>query len=49
MKEVKHIGLILDGNRRWAKEKGKMPWDGHKAGFDKLQDLMKWAKALAAS
>ncbi len=42
----KHIGLILDGNRRWAKEKGKMPWDGHKAGFDKLKELFKWAQEI---
>ena len=42
----KHIGIILDGNRRWARQKGKMPWDGHRAGFDKLKDLFKWAKEL---
>lgn len=41
-----HIGLILDGNRRWARNKGKMPWDGHRAGFDKLKDLFKWGKEL---
>jgi len=42
----KHIAFILDGNRRWAKEKGLMPWEGHKAGFDKLKDLSRWAKEL---
>ncbi len=42
----KHIGIILDGNRRWAKEKGRFAWDGHKAGFDKLSDLFKWAREL---
>jgi tritrans,polycis-undecaprenyl-diphosphate synthase [geranylgeranyl-diphosphate specific] len=42
----KHIGIILDGNRRWARQKGKMPWDGHKAGFNKLKDLFKWVKEL---
>lgn len=41
-----HIGIILDGNRRWAKSKGMMPWDGHKAGFDKLKNLFKWSKEL---
>ena len=44
--EPKHIALILDGNRRWAKARGKMSWDGHKAGFDKLKDLFKWAQEL---
>lgn len=42
----KHIAIILDGNRRWAKEKGIMPWEGHKAGFDRLKDLFKWIKEL---
>ena len=39
-----HIGIILDGNRRWARSKNLMPWDGHKAGFDKLKDLFEAAK-----
>jgi len=42
----RHIGIILDGNRRWARQRGKMPWDGHNAGFDKLKQLFKWAKEL---
>ena len=42
----KHVALILDGNRRWARAKGKMPWEGHKAGFDRLKDLFKWARDL---
>lgn len=46
IKQPKHIGIILDGNRRWAKEKGKMPWDGHRAGFDKLNELFGWAREL---
>ena len=28
----KHIGIILDGNRRWAKQKGLKPWEGHEKG-----------------
>jgi tritrans,polycis-undecaprenyl-diphosphate synthase [geranylgeranyl-diphosphate specific] len=42
----KHIGIILDGNRRWARQRGKLPWDGHRAGFDKLKELFKWLKEL---
>ncbi|MBN2112257.1 di-trans,poly-cis-decaprenylcistransferase [Candidatus Woesearchaeota archaeon] len=42
----KHIGIILDGNRRWARQRGKMPWDGHRAGFNKLKDLFKWVKEI---
>lgn len=32
----RHIGVILDGNRRWAKEHGKTSLEGHKAGYDAL-------------
>ena len=42
----KHVGLILDGNRRWARLRSLMPWDGHQAGFDKLKKLFQWAKEL---
>ena len=27
-----HVAIIPDGNRRWAKEKGLAPWEGHEAG-----------------
>ncbi len=30
---LNHIAIIADGNRRWAKEKGLNPIDGHKKGF----------------
>jgi tritrans,polycis-undecaprenyl-diphosphate synthase [geranylgeranyl-diphosphate specific] len=40
----KHIGVILDGNRRWAIEHGYMKWYGHKIGARKLRNLIKWAK-----
>ncbi len=42
----KHIGIILDGNRRWARSRGLNPWGGHEAGFKKLKDLFKFAKEL---
>ena len=29
----KHLGLILDGNRRWARENGLPVYEGHKAGY----------------
>lgn len=29
----KHIGIIMDGNRRWAKERGLTTKDGHKEGL----------------
>ncbi|MBU0461244.1 MAG: di-trans,poly-cis-decaprenylcistransferase [Nanoarchaeota archaeon] len=39
-----HVGIILDGNRRWAKARGLQPWQGHDAGakaFKKLLNEMK--------
>lgn len=33
----KHIGFILDGNRRWAEEHGKSSLEGHRAGYQALK------------
>ncbi|MFF4156524.1 isoprenyl transferase [Streptomyces sp. NPDC001678] len=38
----KHIGVILDGNRRWARADGRTPEQGHQAGADKISDLLGW-------
>ena len=32
----RHVGIILDGNRRWAKGVGKSTAGGHQAGADKI-------------
>jgi len=37
------IGVIVDGNRRWAKDKGLPTLEGHRTGFNKLQDLIDWS------
>jgi undecaprenyl diphosphate synthase len=34
-----HIAIIMDGNRRWAAENGKVSMEGHKAGVDTLKRL----------
>jgi undecaprenyl diphosphate synthase len=39
----RHIAIIPDGNRRWAKEKDLQPWEGHGAGAEKLEQLARWA------
>jgi len=31
-----HIGFIVDGNRRWAKEHGLPTFQGHEVGFNKV-------------
>jgi short-chain Z-isoprenyl diphosphate synthase len=38
----KHVGVILDGNRRWAKSVGATSKEGHQAGADKIEDLLHW-------
>ena len=38
----KHIGVILDGNRRWARASGGTTEQGHKAGASKIQELLGW-------
>jgi len=41
-----HIGIILDGNRRFAKGLNKKPGEGHEAGAKKIEELLDWAKEL---
>ena len=39
-----HIAIIPDGNRRWAKEKGLPPFEGHKKGMAIIEDIAREAK-----
>lgn len=36
-----HLGIIIDGNGRWAKERGLTRSMGHKAGFENLEKMIK--------
>ena len=38
-----HLGLILDGNRRWAKEHGVSKIEGHRQGYSVLKEVTKAA------
>ncbi|MGP3967066.1 isoprenyl transferase [Streptomyces sp. 6N223] len=38
----KHIGVILDGNRRWAKAASNSTRQGYQAGAAKIQELLGW-------
>ena len=40
----RHIGIILDGNRRFAKRLMLKPWKGHEWGKDKVEKILEWAK-----
>jgi undecaprenyl diphosphate synthase len=35
-----HIGFIVDGNRRWAKEHGLPAYEGHLAGHNVLKEIL---------
>jgi len=42
----KHIGVILDGNRRWAREKSLPPTVGHYFGAENAKNLLEWCYKL---
>ena len=39
MQIPKHIGIILDGNRRWARNKDLPTFEGHRQGFENLKKI----------
>lgn len=41
-----HIAIIMDGNRRWAVEKGYPKFYGHKKGIDTVKTVVKAAKKI---
>ena len=41
-----HVGVILDGNRRWAKSMGFGAAQGHKRGADKIEEFLGWAEQM---
>jgi len=38
------IGMIMDGNRRWAHAHDVATIEGHKAGYEKLKEVVEWCK-----
>jgi undecaprenyl diphosphate synthase len=38
-----HLGIILDGNRRWAREHSLPTVKGHKKGYENLKNIAKYA------
>ncbi len=39
---IKHLGIIMDGNRRFAKRLMKNPWQGHAWGAKKVEKVLDW-------
>ncbi|OGB73811.1 di-trans,poly-cis-decaprenylcistransferase [candidate division Kazan bacterium RIFCSPHIGHO2_01_FULL_44_14] len=37
-----HIAFIVDGNRRWAKERGLPVWEGHMQGMETMERVLDW-------
>jgi len=46
LKVPKCIGIIMDGNRRWAKNNGLPLLEGHSAGGKTLKDTVRWARDM---
>jgi short-chain Z-isoprenyl diphosphate synthase len=42
----KHIGVMLDGNRRWAKAVGADTAHGHRAGAANIEPLLGWCEEV---
>lgn len=45
-KMPKHIAIIMDGNRRWAREKGLDPKQGHREGAKTLEKIVRYANKI---
>ncbi len=41
-----HVGIILDGNRRWASSRLHSVEEGHRAGADKAEEVLDWCHNL---
>ena len=37
-----HVGVIIDGNRRWAKERNLTSLKGHLQGYNKMKLAIDW-------
>lgn len=42
----RHVGIILDGNRRFAKRLMLKPWKGHEWGAKKVEGMLEWCEEL---
>lgn len=42
--KIQCVGIIMDGNRRWARAHNKPVFEGHNEGYKKLQDVVRWAR-----
>ena len=40
--KLKHVALIMDGNRRWAKERNLPTVEGHRRGYSIMKEMPEW-------
>lgn len=45
----KHVGIIMDGNGRWAKKRSMPVSFGHSKGVDRIEDTLKYAVKIGIS
>lgn len=45
-KFIKHVGIIMDGNGRWAQLRGLPRYEGHKRGVEKVKEIIRAAARL---
>lgn len=38
------MGIIVDGNRRWARKRGLPVWEGHREGAKRVGETIRWAR-----
>lgn len=41
-----HVGIIMDGNGRWAKSRGEDRLEGHRQGAARARDVVEWAQRI---
>ncbi len=42
MEKSLHMAIIPDGNRRWARTKGLLPWNGHERAIENFRSVLNW-------
>ena len=40
----RHVGIIIDGNRRWAADQGSSTAHGHRAGAQRIENVLGWCQ-----
>lgn len=43
---LRHLAIIMDGNNRWAKQRGMPGVSGHKVGVERIRDVMSACQEL---